>query len=144
MVKTMRLVTLHGRRHPDRQMHDWGFVGPTIVNIVAVHGTYGQQNVYFASPVDALNAIGQTGWSRFGDRALIMRFYEDMLVLTGSDGRTGYYGDWEFQTQTGDGKPVSDPVGAVQGVVVPSQGATIEISIRLGRDNFWSRPSQGR
>jgi hypothetical protein len=108
-------------------MDDWGDVGPTIEDVVAVHGTYGNMNVFFASNAAAARAHQQTGWRHFDAHALTMRFHEDMLMLTEADGRTRYYGDWEFQTQTGTGEPVGTSDQR------QPDSWTVDVSIELAR-----------
>jgi hypothetical protein len=93
----MRLIIFHGRDDPNQELDDWGYDGPTIYDVVALHGTYGNLNVFFASDAAAAKANEQTGWDRFCSRALRMKFHEELLVLSESDGCVRYYGDWEFQ-----------------------------------------------
>lgn len=107
-MKTMRLTTMHGRRDPNQDMEDWGFDGPIIDGIIAVHSTYGSKNVFFATNEAAEKAHRVTGWPFFDNNALEMRFQDGMLLLTPADASAAWYGDWELQTMTGDGKPTID------------------------------------
>lgn len=109
MPKVMRLIMYHGRLDPEQSMDDWGSDGPTLSNVVAVHFTYGTPNVFFASVRDAQEAARLTGWAHFESAALTMTLHDDLVKVTGRNGRAVYYGDWEVQTQTGGGVPVPDP-----------------------------------
>lgn len=113
-MKTMRLISLHGRLKPDQEMDDWGFNGPTIEGIVAVHFTYGEPHVFFARDEDANKAWEITDWEWFDDKALIARTFDDLLVMDNveisEDGEVwvgrAYFGDWEVQTVNGIGEEV--------------------------------------
>ncbi len=106
----MRLLILHGRDDPNQDLDYWGYSGPTLREVVAIHGTYGRLNVFFGSETAAVEARRQTGWARFCDLTLTMRFQEDLLVLTEPDGFTRYYGDWELQADRFGSPPWPDTV----------------------------------
>ncbi len=93
-----QLILLHGRHDPDEILNDWGFEGPTITCIEAVHVTYSATfTVWFANQ-EALEAAKKvTGWSDWDRLSLEMRFHEDMLVANDQNGTRSYFGDWEFQ-----------------------------------------------
>ena len=75
---------LHGRNHPDEELNDWGFDGPTLGPIEWIHITYNSTiNIKFEgedNPTDICNTE------------------EDGICLTPDmfyyDGK--YYGDWSI------------------------------------------------
>lgn len=96
---TMKLITLHGRNNPEQPMNDWGFDGPDIDGIVALHVTYNATHVlHFATVGAAKKAAEITGWEVWDNRALSLQFRDDMLYMPA---RGEYYGDWEIQTLPG-------------------------------------------
>jgi len=100
MNNKLQLRLFHGRADPDEDMDDWGFDGPIIRDIVAIHFTYmSDVNVFFASPGACLMAYYATGWERFDDVALNMKFYDGLVRLEHSDNTLEYYGDWEIQPE---------------------------------------------
>lgn len=101
----MRLLLLHGRHDPTEHMDDWGFAGPVLHGVIAVHFTYGAANVFFESVTAAVAARAATGWEYWDDNALVMTFAHDMVTTT-EDNEACFYGDWELQSKTPDGKPV--------------------------------------
>ena len=101
----MRLLLLHGRNDPNEVMSDWGFNGPTLYGVVAVHFTYGVPNVYFESVATAVAARAATGWEYWDDDALTMTIAQDMVTTT-EDNKACYYGDWELQSRDNEGNPV--------------------------------------
>lgn len=109
MTTPMRLITLHGRRDPNETMEDWGFNGPIIENIVAVHYTYGSPVVYFLSVKDKLIAQEATGWEEWDEDALEMPMHRGMLYLIDDEGEA-FFGDWEFQRRGGHVLP-NEPRG---------------------------------
>ncbi|QQS14686.1 MAG: hypothetical protein IPK81_11325 [Rhodospirillales bacterium] len=129
MQQTMRLVTLHGRNYPRERLSDWGFDGPTLENVVAIHWTYGNLNIFFHNDAAASHAQRETGWSHFEDCALTMRFERNLLVMRERDGHTRYYGDWEVQSQT-DSTSVEAPVLSA-GTCTLNKG-TVDFKIDIG------------
>jgi hypothetical protein len=93
----MKLITLHGRKSPDDEMPDWGFSGPTLHGIAAVHWTYGTMNVFFTDVAAAKEAHRLTGWTFFDDHALEMAFSDDLLMIKPEGGDVAYFGDFELQ-----------------------------------------------
>ncbi len=96
----MRLMLIHGRFDPDEDMSDWGFNGPDIKDVTAVHSTYQSTfTVWFRDRDAADRAHLMTGWPKWDDMALEMSFHDDMLKTTSyiNDGPTAFYGDWELQ-----------------------------------------------
>lgn len=102
----MRLLLLHGRHEPGEEMDDWGFNGPAIPGIIAVHYTYGAANIYFESVEAANHAQSLTGWKKWGSNVLEMRTKEDLVEAVNPELGHCFFGDWEFQTKTPDGKDV--------------------------------------
>lgn len=94
----MRILLIHGRYDVDQEMDDWGFRGPHIEGIVALHATYLTTfAVWFLDKEAAEKARAMTGWKEWDENALEMRFNKDLLVAKDIDGQTAYYGDWELQ-----------------------------------------------
>jgi len=87
-------------------MDDWGFNGPDIEEIEAVHYTYGHGNVFFENEAAAERARKLTGWKYFDQNALEMRFCDHLLEITNPEQGHCFFGDWEFQTRTPEGKDV--------------------------------------
>lgn len=87
----MKLRLIHGRKSPNEELHDWGFDGPIIKNISSLTGTYGEMYAHFENEQHLLKAHNQTGWKYFGDYALIVRTFEDLLQTI-----DGYFGDWDL------------------------------------------------
>lgn len=79
----MYLQLLHGRRHPDQQMDDWGPDGPCFGPLDWVHITYNT----------TIGICGEGDNEGTGPMLGIndpMYFVEDMIFYEGM-----YYGDWE-------------------------------------------------
>lgn len=95
-----RLLLIHGRHDPDQDMDDWGFNGPNIEGVEALHVTYGQTFVlHFQDAQSASKAQALTGWRMWDENALEMSFHDDMLKTVSyiNDGPIAYYGDYEIQ-----------------------------------------------
>jgi hypothetical protein len=91
----------HGRNAPDESLDNWGFDGPTLEGVAAVHSTYGNQRVFFDSPESLKAAQLLTGWDDFHcGESLDMPIHEDLLVISLPDGRKQYFGDWKIQSET--------------------------------------------
>lgn len=90
----MRLMLMHGRNSPTEEMNDWGFQGPTLDGVEAVHFTYGLSTVrvWFVDVASREKAQEITGWEECEDNALEMQFHEDLVMAQGK-----YYGDWEVR-----------------------------------------------
>jgi hypothetical protein len=96
----MRLLLIHGRFDPDETMEDWGFNGPDIEGVEALHVTYQQTYVlHFTDAAAATKAHALTGWPYFDQDALELTFHDDMLktVCVAADGPAMFFGDWELQ-----------------------------------------------
>lgn len=96
----MDLLLIHGRFDPEADMDDWGFNGPTIQGVEAIHVIYQQTYVlWFADALSARKAHALTSWPHFDDEALEMTFHGDLLKATClcADGPATYFGDWELQ-----------------------------------------------
>lgn len=87
----MKLRVFHGRQTPCEDLDDWGFEGPTIENVNSITGTYGEMYVHFDNEEQLNIAHKQTGWENFGNYALVVRFFEDLVHTI-----DGFYGDWEL------------------------------------------------
>lgn len=99
----MRLLLIHGRFDPEEQLDDWGFSGPDLDDVEALHVTYQQTFVlHFKNSASASKAHALTGWPYFDQDALELTFHDDMLkvVPIASDGPIAYYGDYELQEAT--------------------------------------------
>ena len=99
---TQQVLFIHGRDDPDEKLNDWGFDGTTIKGVSALHATYGNFVVHFASMEATIAAQALTGWDWFDSNALEMRWHEN-LVHT----KEGYFADFEMQPETPDTKPDS-------------------------------------
>ncbi|MBX3498123.1 MAG: hypothetical protein KF889_01665 [Alphaproteobacteria bacterium] len=96
----LRLMLIHGRHDPNEEMSDWGFNGPDIEGVEALHVTYQSTFVlHFVDKSAAQKAHAQTGWPHFDDDALELQFHDDMLMTlpVACDGEMAFYGDWELQ-----------------------------------------------
>lgn len=96
----LSLLLIHGRFDPGKQMEDWGFAGPTLTGIVALHVTYMATLVlYFTDHHAAQRAHALTGWPHWDDTALELMFHDDLLMVRpiSLDRPAAYYGDWELQ-----------------------------------------------
>jgi hypothetical protein len=100
------MLLLHGRHDPEEEMQDWGFNGPIIPGIIAVHYTYGGANIFFESVSAANHAQELTGWDKFDDHALKMNQLDDVVFIDHPELGRCYFGDWEFQSKTPDGREV--------------------------------------
>jgi hypothetical protein len=78
----MYLKPLHGRDYPDQQLNDWGFDGPWIGPLEAVHDTYRTDTAFYF--LDAPEGAEEAGPANF--------FVGDLLLVDGK-----YYGDYEIQ-----------------------------------------------
>jgi len=98
----VRLDIYHGRKTPDEDLDDWGFQGPTLVGVVAVHVTYlSTWRVIFDRASDAAAAQNVTGWKYFaatGGTELEMEFHEDLVYVHGGGFMDGYFGDWSLES----------------------------------------------
>ncbi len=95
----MKLILMHGRTDPDREMQDWGFHGPTLTDVTYVHSVYGNLTVGFKSKSVTENAGKRTGWPDFDEHVLEIRRHEDLIMTVGDDARLDqplYFGDWEL------------------------------------------------
>jgi hypothetical protein len=96
----MRLLLSHGRFDPDEQLEEWGFNGPDLDGVEALHVTYQTTFVlHFKDAAAAQKAQALTGWPYFDCDALELAFHDDMLKVCpiASDGPIAYYGDYELQ-----------------------------------------------
>ncbi|MGD0290856.1 MAG: hypothetical protein ABSC63_14520 [Candidatus Binataceae bacterium] len=101
----MKLQLLHGRKTPDEKLTDWGFNGPCIEGIAALHVTYYATFVaHFKDKASAEAAQRLTGWDWFDADALELRRERNLIhvraryILQGpTPGPAAYYGDWELQ-----------------------------------------------
>ena len=96
----LRLLLIHGRFDPAEQMDEWGFNGPDIEGIEALHVVYQTTYVlHFKDAASAQRAQGLTGWREWDVDALEMSFHDDMLKAQPimCDGPVAYYGDYELQ-----------------------------------------------
>lgn len=100
---SLDLLLIHGRHDPDEQMEEWGFNGPTLQGIEALHVTYQQTFVlHFKDRASCQTAQALTGWPEWDDRALELQFHDDMLkvIPIASDGPVAFYGDYELQVHS--------------------------------------------
>lgn len=94
-------LLIHGRHDPDEDMQDWGFNGPRLHGVEALHVVYQTSFIlHFTDSASADKAHAQTGWEFWDDNALELQFHQDMLKVhpIACDGPMAYYGDWELQT----------------------------------------------
>lgn len=90
-----KILLLHGRKHANQDMEDWGFNGTDIIGVEAIHVTYlTHYTVWFTTKKQADRAQQQTGWEVWDERALLMKFTGDLLET-----KEGLFGDWELQTR---------------------------------------------
>lgn len=97
---SLRLLLIHGRFDPDEQLEEWGFNGPDIEGIEALHSTYETHRVVrFKDRAAAQRAHALTAWEWWDENALLMQFHDDMLKTTciSADGPAMYFGDFELQ-----------------------------------------------
>lgn len=108
----MDFYMLHGRTAPDgppqsiddkgnvTDIDDWGFDGPRLGGVVGFHCTYGASghwNLWFDEPTSADIAQALTGWERWDDCALTVRFSDDGTLVAIRDrdyNRDHFFGDW--------------------------------------------------
>lgn len=117
-MTTMKLLLMHGRTGRDKptdvdgnEVDDWGFDGPDIEGIKAVHYTYGNPVVWFDTEEAAEAAHRLTRWKHWDKAALEMAFCEDLVETFNTErGRTEYFGDWEFQTKGPTDPPDGEPL----------------------------------
>lgn len=96
----MKLILIHGRKTPDEELTDWGFVGPVLKDIKYVHGTYLTHiMVGFNSVQAARKAQKITGWESFDQTVLEVQLHDDLIKT-----RDGFFGDFELVEN-------DDPVG---------------------------------
>ncbi len=103
------MLLIHGRSYPDEELDDWGFNGPTLTGIEALHVTYQSTFVlHFVDAAAAQAAHALTGWPYFDQDALELTFHDDMLLVVpiASDGPMAWYGDWEVQLPKTEGATV--------------------------------------
>lgn len=115
-MTTMKLLLLHGRGDPEQDLNDWGYGGPTLEGVRALHVTYlSTYALYFDTPEQAEEAQRLTGWRPWnrdaGNRpiALEMPFHNELLHTDPPECKTRYFGDWELQTKDG-AAPADKPV----------------------------------
>jgi hypothetical protein len=107
-VPTMDLIQLHGRMTVDEDMKGWGFDGPTLKGVKAMHVTYCSTYALYFVDEDAANKARElTGWRFWDTNALELRFDDGMLKSKNDKGEDCFFGDWELQTIDGTGKIVS-------------------------------------
>lgn len=95
-----RMLLIHGRFDPEETLEDWGFNGPDLAGVEALHVTYQQTFVlHFEDAHAASKAHALTGWPLWDENALELTFHDDMLKVCpiASDGPIAYYGDYEIQ-----------------------------------------------
>lgn len=97
----MKLLLMHGRNSLNATMNGWGFDGPTLEGIKAIHFTYGTPTVYFHTLDQAKAAQKVTGWEFWDDSlespALSIYLVLDMVGITPKDEPASFFGDWELQ-----------------------------------------------
>lgn len=95
----LMLRLYHGRFDPDEEKDDWGFDGPSLIDIVQVKFTYATVSLWFRNVESMRIAQKQTGWQCYVDDAsLQMQIYDDLVQCfhIGERGSVfqAYYGDW--------------------------------------------------
>lgn len=96
----MQLLLLHGRFDATEPMSEWGFAGPILSGVEAIHVTYQQTFViWFSTDEACTRAQALTGWSSWDRRALELNFHDDVLQACpiALDGPLAFYGDYELQ-----------------------------------------------
>lgn len=85
----------HGRHDPDQDMEDWGFDGPVIEGIVAIHTTYlSEIRITFKDLQHTRRAFIQTMWEEgLNNDELLISITDDMIYVPR---RAAWYGDWSF------------------------------------------------
>jgi hypothetical protein len=97
---SLRMLLIHGRFGPDETMEEWGFHGPDLTGIEALHVMYQWTFVlHFQDAHAAQKAHALTGWPFFDENALELQFHDDMLkvIPIAADGPAAFYGDYELQ-----------------------------------------------
>ncbi len=90
----MELYLSHGRKTPDENLDDWGPNGPRLQGVKGCHQTYNTPvNIHFVSRAAKDEAQRLTGWETWDEKALTIRWHEDMVHCR-CDGVDMYYGDW--------------------------------------------------
>lgn len=81
-------------------MDDWGFDGPDIYGIESFHVTYMSHfRVHFIDEESCKLAQSLTGWESWDDKALLVKFLEDMIVTEAKE-EVSYYGDWNISADS--------------------------------------------
>lgn len=74
----------------------WGFDGPSLEGVTAVHCTYGTMQIVFDNDVNLAAAAKATGWKIGHDEdTLEMAAYDDLVKINRS-GRDEFFGDWDL------------------------------------------------
>ena len=91
----MELYLHHGRKTTDEAMDDWGHDGPRLHGVKGIHQTYGcPSNVFFLDRSAMIEAKRLTGWEKWDDNALTMRWKDDCVHVRNPDGSEAFFGDW--------------------------------------------------
>lgn len=108
----MDFYMYHGRTTPDgppqqlddkgvpSDVDDWGFEGPRLHGVIGFHCTYGVSGtwtLWFDSKESADEAAAMTGWDRWDETSLEVRFSTDETLVVIRDpryDRLHYFGDW--------------------------------------------------
>lgn len=93
-----------------KELDDWGFTGPELLDVVGFHVTYGDMRVYFKNQAARDRAKEQTGWDfGFDEKDLDVPFPKSgdcLRIWNKARERYEYFGDWDF---------IGDKVGGCNG-----------------------------
>lgn len=90
----MELRLTHGRNDPNEDMEDWGFDGPTLLNVKSVQQMYVHRFVVtFTTDAARDEAQRATGWPTWEDKSLEMLRFNDLIEAHEADRAPQYFGD---------------------------------------------------
>lgn len=94
----MKMKLYHGRNDPAESLDNWGFDGPTLIDIEYMHWTYNATlTLGFKTEAAAKDAQTLTGWKFWDETTLEIEQHDDMIRTIGRNGSPhSYYGDYEI------------------------------------------------
>jgi hypothetical protein len=90
----MELRLAHGRDNPEVDMDEWGYEGPTLLNVDSIHEIYKHITTIRFISKDAREAARYlTGWPTWDETTLEMLRHDDLVETQEQSAPPRFYGD---------------------------------------------------